>query len=349
MNKFKLVSLLFISILVFNSCTSEEVEPLGVYENGFFVLNEGGFMAGNAGITYISNDYLTIEQHVFKNVNVVDLGDTAQSIFMYENKAYIIINGSNKIEVVNRYTMEQITTIIGSGINNPRYMVAHNGKGYISNWGSAFDGTDDFVSVIDLDSDTLISMISVGEGPEKLEVVSDYIFVALKGGYGFNNQITVLNSTTDMVQTSISVGDIPNSIYADGDDLYVLCAGKESWTGAESNGAFYKINTNTLQVENSWNFAISEHPNYLIFDANSFYYHLNGGVYKWDGSSVLPIVSETGLSGYYYGMYAKDQKLFTTDAVDYSSEGVLKVFNLNDNTEIQSITTGIIPNGVVFN
>ena len=51
------------------------------------------------------------------------------------DRGYIVVNNSNKIVVVNQYTMEKEAVIEGNSIVNPRFFVANNGKGYISNWG----------------------------------------------------------------------------------------------------------------------------------------------------------------------------------------------------------------------
>jgi len=80
-----------------------------------------------------------------------------------------------------------------------------------------------------------------------------------------------------------------------------------------------------------------------------FYYFMGGNVYKWNGSSIVPTTSEQGLSGAYYGMQTKAGKLYTMNAGDYSSNGVMKIFNLTTNTELKSVPTGIIPNAVAFN
>ncbi|MEP5634724.1 MAG: Calx-beta domain-containing protein, partial [Maribacter dokdonensis] len=75
------------------------------FENGILVSHEGNFMQGNASISFVSDDLATVENDIFKTVNDADaLGDNAQSMSFYENMAYIVMNGSQKIEVVNRYT-----------------------------------------------------------------------------------------------------------------------------------------------------------------------------------------------------------------------------------------------------
>lgn len=347
----KLLSVLLLSLFVFNSCKKDdpvEEPPLGDYENGFFIVNEGNFGSGNASITFVSNDYATVEQNVYQTVNSEALGDTAQSIFMNDDKAYIILNASNKIEVVNRYTMESIATIDGGNISNPRYMETYNGFGYVSNWGSTSDSNDDFISVIDLSTNTVVGTISVTLGPEKIMLIGEKIYVAMKGAWGTNNKITVIDANTNLVITSIAVGDNPNSMLVKGNDLYVVSGGI-SWP-THTAGQIDKIDLSSHTVTKTWEMEETEHPKFLTTSASSLYYELAGEVYKWDGVSTnLPTTSEASLAGSYYGFAIQDNLLFTTNAADYVSEGSLEIFNLNTNTSVQVVTTGIIPNGIAFN
>ncbi len=119
MNKLTLLALTL--GLIFTSCTSDDdpvVEIKGDYENGILISHEGNFTSGNASVSYVSNDYSIVENSVFNNVNSRLLGDTAQSIAFNEGLAYIIVNVSQKIEVVDRYTFKSIATI-DTGFNKP--------------------------------------------------------------------------------------------------------------------------------------------------------------------------------------------------------------------------------------
>ena len=353
MKNFKLVSILFISLVVaLTSCDDSVepiIEPLGSYENGFFVVNEGGWTQGNASLTFISDDYTRVEQEVFSNVNGAALGDVAQSIFMIDNKAYIIVNGSNKIEVVNRFTMASIATIEGDFVSNPRYMIVNNGFGYISNWGDPLDTTDDFIAIINLETNTVVSTIAIGEGPERMTAKGDNIYVNLQGGWGQNNKLVIIDTVSNTIVTTLTVGDVPSSITKDYDgNIWVLCAGNPSYAVAgETAGSLVKIANNQVVYTESFNDF--QHPRSLTLNNSDLYYSLNNKVYTRavDEDSETHEISE--FEGNYYGILARAGKLYTLDAGDNSSEGTLRVFDLATSSLEKTITTGIIPNGVVFN
>jgi len=345
---------LFIITLILTSCSSEDDDIIslippsnGDYEKGILITNEGPFSTGTGTISYISEDFNTVDDAIYNDVNESDLGNIVQSMGFSGNVAFIIINNSNKIEVVNRYTFENNATII-EGINNPRYFVDSGDYGYVSNWGDPFDETDDFIAVIDINTFEIIKTIPVGLGPEKLVSFGEFIYVAHQGAYGQNNIVSVINTFTNEIETVIQVGDVPNSMVLFDSDLYVLCGGSPSFTGSETNGSLVKINTITNEPSQTINFDLSEHPSNLTINDAHLLYTLNGAVYNKDiSANSLPTTSI--LDGLFYTMTAKEGMLYATDAGDFASNGTLMVFDLSTNSELQSIEVGIIPGGIYFN
>ncbi len=353
MKLLKRLSYLFFALLIITSCSSDDdsgiipVEPLGDYENGILITNEGPFGTGTGTVTYISEDYLTIDGTIFNDVNGTDLGNIVQSLGFSGDQAYIIVNNTHKIEVVNRYNFESVATI-DSGFNNPRYFVAEGNTGYVSNWGDPFDETDDYIAVINLESNTITTTIPVGFGPEKIIVNGGTVYVAHQGGFGQNNIVSVIDVDLNALTMTIEVGDVPNSMVLSRDDLWVLCGGNPDYTGNETNGKLIKINTNNNGVIQVFDFELTEHPSNLTINVTDLLYNLNGAVYSKETSSVsLPTISI--IDGFYYTMKAKNGLLYATDAGDFASNGTLKIFDLSSNVETQSFEVGIIPGGIYFN
>jgi len=354
MNTLKKLAYLCITAIVLASCSSDddaapiiEVPPLGAYENGVLITNEGPFGTGSGTISFISEDYSTVEQSIFAAVNNSNLGNVVQSMGFAGDLAYIVSNNSHQINVVNRNTFEAIATI-STGLDNPRFFVAVGDTGYVSNWGDTGSETDDFIAVIDLLTSTVTATIPVSFGPEKMVVSGAKIYVAHQGAYGQNNLVSVVDTAGNTVESEILVGDVPNSMVLSGSDLWVLCGGKPSYTGAETNGNLIKINTATNAVSETLAFGDTEHPSGLSLDGSNLYYGLNGGVYEMRTSSnTLP--QTLIISGSFYGMTTHNGMLFGTDAGDFASDGSLKIFDLATYTETQSFTVGIIPGGIYFN
>ncbi len=354
MKLLKSITYLFIATLLLGSCSSDDdssividPEPLGDYENGILITNEGPFGAGTGTVTFISEDFSTIDGKIFNDVNGTNLGNIVQSIAFSGENAFIVVNNSHKIEVVNRYTFESIATI-DEGLNNPRYFVAVGSNGYVTNWGDPFDESDDFVAIIDLNTNTITSTISVGFGPERIIESRGKVYVAHQGGYSQNSILTIIDTVSNTFITTIEVGDVPNTMVVSEGNLWILCSGNPEFTTNETNGRLVKFDTETNGVIQTFDFESTEHPTNLTIDGTNLIYSLDGGVYSKDtASTTLP--SNSILDGFFYSMTANEGKLYATDAGDFASNGTLKIYDLITNDALQTIEVGIVPGGVYFN
>jgi len=356
-NRLKLL-VMFAVIMLLQNCTSDDREIVidtppasGNYANGIFVLNEGGYTYSNASVSFI-DAYGQVYNNVFFAVNGRGLGDVAQSMSFYEDKAYLLVNNSNTIEVVNRYTFEYITTI-ENNILNPRYMTFFGDKGYITNWGDPADTTDDYVAVLDTQTNTIVNTISVAEGPESILNNNGTLYVAHKGGLGYGNTVSVLNAAIETVTTSIEVSDVPGNMVIHNNSLYVICAGKGNYTGDETLAGFYKINMATNQIEDEIVFADGVHPGYLEISNNSLYYTLNADVYTMALNDFTlptsPLFTTTNENlGVLYGFKIINENIYIADAKDYVSNGQVLVYNLQGDYQ-EGFNVKIIPNGFYNN
>lgn len=344
-----LLTLTFLALFLASCSSDDNDQPQNIsadYENGIFVTNEGPFNNGSGTVTFISQDFSTVEQKIYKKVNGSDLGNVVQSMGFSGGDAFIVVNNSQKIVIVDRYTFQKKDSIV-TGLETPRYFASSSlNKGYISDWGDPNDSNDDYVAVVDLRTNTISSTIPVPFGPDKILNLNNKIYVAHSGGYGHNNLISVISGNS--VQHTITVGDVPNSMVAVGDYLYIMGGGKPDYSGNETPGSIVKIDLATDEVLETYTFNISDHPSGLTADGSQLFYNLNGKVYKVNSNSVslpgTPIVD-----GFFYSLEARNAMLYATDAGDYASRGRLLIYDLSTNQQVQDFQVGIIPGGIYFN
>lgn len=358
MKNLKLTIYAILAIGTFASCTSEDdapvVEaPLGAYQNGILIVNEGNFGQDNSSISFLSGDLETFQVNAFTAVNpTLTLGNTTQSINFIGDKAYVVVHASDKIEILNRYTLQHIATV-STGLDNPRYVEFANGKGYVTNWGDAGSPSDDYVAVLNLSTNTVATTIPVVEGPERIVTNNGKLYVAHKGGYSHGNVVTVINSTSDTNESTISVGDVPGSLEISNGFLYVLSEGKPSWTGSETIAKLHKINLADTSLITTLEFASGSHPQNLDIDGGNIYYTNTNNVYKISETNfTLPTVAMFNTAaqtvGSFYGFAVKGSKVFIADPIDYSSAGKIFVFS-NTGSVLNTRTVGVCPNGFYFN
>lgn len=358
--KFKHLILTFLSLLIFNACSTDDDNccpepemPEAEFADGLFVLNEGNFGSGNASVSFINENSGSAENDIFATVNGRLLGDTSQSISFFEDMAFVIQNVSNTIEVVNRNTFESIATI-DNGLQNPRFSVVSNDNLYVTNWGDGSNPDDDYVAVIDLNSFSISKNISVVEGPETILETNNQIFVAHKGGFSFNNRLSVINTETNEVSKEIEVGDLPESLLVVNDQLWVLNNGKPSYAMEETAGSISKIDLNSLEVAETLSFAsTTDHPENLKLSGSRVFYTLNKEVYSlaldqttFSSNPEFPLNEVQVL----YGLEISDGKLYAASAnSDFTGNGNLYIYNLDNGSLLNSFSTGINPTAIYFN
>ncbi len=322
------------------------------FESGIVVLNEGNFGSSNASVHFINDEDDNNQPLIFSKINGSNLGDTAQSIEFHENLGVIVVNGSNKIEIVNRFTFKSLATI-SSNLHNPRYAEVIGDKLYISNWGDGMNADDDFIAVFDLKDFTFMKSISVAEGPEKMLASNNSLFVAHKGGFSFNNIISVINSESDMVIKEIEAGDLPDSMEIKGNELWVLSSGKPSYADTETPGNLTKIDIATLSVLGSFNLPEpGMHPSNLSIINNEALFTMGKDLYRYNTESGFQPTPEFSFDevAVLYGFEIHDGQVFiASPRADFSGNGNLFVYDLNNGSLQKTYTVGINPNGIYFN
>ena len=125
----KLSTLLpLISMIIWTGYASDEGDD-NLNLGKTYVLCDGNFGSSNAALWSISPEDSTTETLI---IGGQSLGDVAQSLTIADDKLYVIVNNSHKIEVFSFGTeISHDTTIVFSNAG-PRYLVATGDTGYVS-------------------------------------------------------------------------------------------------------------------------------------------------------------------------------------------------------------------------
>ncbi len=336
--------LAILSVLLLISCSEKPVEipPSDVrIGGGLFVLNEGNYNSGNGSLSFYSYDSSKIYNNLFFDVNSRPLGDVPSSMYVVGDKAYIVVNNSGKIEVVNPSTMEEITSI--TGLISPRNMaIVNDNKAYITSLYS------DSVTIINLLTNTVSGYIDIRRSSESIVITGNKAYIANWVG---GHEVMVVDVFIDKVTDSISVGPEPESMVIDRyQKLWVLCNG--GWQ-RQNFAELDRIDVSSGIVEEKFKFpTIEASPTCLQIDGyglNLFY--LEGGVRHMEvNASGLPgsiLIAESGSHFYKLAVNPANSDLFITDPVDYQQNGYLFCYK-NDGTFVSKTTAGIIPGAMCF-
>lgn len=336
--------------LIFTGCSTTDDNQNGVYSSGIFVVNEGSFGQSNGEISFIDRSTGNVVNGIYGLANnSLQLGDVVQSLTIVNDKAYIVVNNSNKIEITDAGDFTNQGTI--SSLEMPRFMVADNGKGYLTQWVNF--GVNGKVSVIDLSTNTITGNITVGKAPEKMLVHSGKLFVANSN----DTSISVIDLSSGTLSATVSVSAWPSTIEAGSDgNIWVFSSGIPSWSaGGPTNAAITVINPTTYAIVKNIDLGQSTDGS-AQFTANAsgsvFYYQINSNIYQVPvASTTAPASSFISSGAGAYGLKVDPQSgnVYVADAGAFTSNGWVRWYNGGTGTVIDSANVLLAPNGFVFN
>ncbi len=366
----------FIAVIAFNSCREDnviftpEVEDLGTPEytsiQGFYLLNEGNMGSNKSTLDYYEYETGKYHRNIFADANPSvpkEMGDVGNDIKIYGSKLYAVINCSNKIDVMDKYSAKKIGQI---DIPNCRYIRFHKGYAYVTSYAGPVELNPNYEQlgyVAKVDTATLkeVGRCLVGFQPDEIEIVNNKIYVANSGGYMFPNY-----------ENTVSVIDIPSFTETKrievARNLHRLRADKHGDLWVTSRGDYYSqpsklywINTSTDRLVDSLDIAVSN----FHLDGDSLYvYSVEWSYVTMSNTITYGIVdvakkeivtknfitdgTETKIKipyGIMVNPITKD--IYVTDAKNYVSPGTLYCFDKYGKQK-WNVRTGDIPAHFVF-
>jgi DNA-binding beta-propeller fold protein YncE len=329
------------------SCFKETGPVIGGLEGsylagqGVFILNEGNFRSGNGSLSFFSYDSLKVFNHAFLDINGRPLGDVPYTISMQNGKAYIVVNNSGKIEVVNSNDLESLAII--NKLVSPRYIsFIDDTKAYVTSLYS------DSVTIINLLTNSISGFINMKRPSEEIEIINSNAYVAHWSG---GKKIMVINTGSDQVVDSIEVAMEPESMVVDKNKtLWVLCNG--GWE-REYFAELIAIDTRTNIIYKRFTFpSKTDSPTCLQIDKKGeTLYYIHNGIRRMDinAAELAPAIFIQSLNHSFYkiGVNPDNNEIFITDVADYVQKGNLLRYS-SGGIFISSMQTDIMPGGMCF-
>ncbi len=359
--------LLSLSLLLLSSCMDDDAirdfERLDTQRTaGIFVINEGNFMYSNASLSYYNPDSNTVLNDIFYNTNALPLGDVAQSMCIHDSLAYVVVNNSGKIYIINKNTFQYVGKI--TGLTSPRYIhFINDAKAYVS------DLYAKKITIIDPLSQSIIGVIDLDNhnpnfeqhSSEQMVSYAHKVYVAC---WSYDDKILVINSDNDQITDSIKVGKQPNSMVLDKNHhLWVLSDGGFSGSSfGQEKASLSEIDLSTNSIVKTLIFEnIDVSPSHLQINAKGdslFYIYGSWGSVSGAGVQCLSIdddvLPSSSLipqnSGIFYslGLDKDNSELYISNAKDYSQAGEVYRFTTGG-VAIDTFSVGINPGNFCFN
>lgn len=333
---------------------------------GFYLLNEGNMGSNKSTLDYFDYSTGQYTRNIYGYANPTvpkEMGDVGNDIAIYGNRLYAVINCSNKVEVMDKWTAERIGQI---DVPNCRYIRFKDGYAYLTSYAGPVQIDPDYrqlgyVAKIDTATLQVVDRCLVGFQPDELEIVGDTIYVANSGGYmvpNYENTVSVID-----INTFTEVRRIPVAI-----NLHHLRADRHGQLWVSSRGDYFErpsrlycIDTKTGDVSDSICIAVSN----MHLDGDSLYlYSTEWSYITMDNVITYGIVNvkehilvttnfisdgtdKTIKIPYGIKVHPQTKEIYVTDARNYVSPGTLYCFS-PDGVMKWSVRTGDIPAHIVF-
>ena len=343
---------------------------------GMYLVNEG-----NMGSNKCTLDFLDYTEGIYmrniypeRNPTIVkELGDVGNDVQIYGNKLYIIVNCSNKVEVLDARTGVRIKQI---EIPNCRYICFRREHAYVSSYvaGVLIDPNAPLGAVFKIDTASLqvVDKVTVGYQPEEMVVLGDYLYVANSGGYRvpyYDNTVSVVEFEGFRQEQQIVVGLNLHRIKADKyGKLWVSSRGNYNdiyspYGSVPSNlfvldkrvGYNEMIVTDTINVPCS-NMAIHGDSLYLYSHDYDNITQQSTLTYGIINIKTKKVVSKNFITDgtekeikmpYGISIHPETGDIYVTDAKNYVSTGTLSCYNKEGKRKWR-VSTGDIPAHMVY-
>lgn len=352
MKSFKFYQYLFIGFLIVTtlSCGSDPVEmPLGEFERGVLIINEGAFGANDGEIYHYDQDADAVTTNVFERVNSRPFAGVIQQLAHYDSYFYLVAN-TGKVEIVNAADFVSVGAVTSDQLAIPRAIAVAGQKLFISDYGpydDQWNNPDSFIAVVQGKEGGAVSKtIPVPSQPEGLMVVGERLLVACAAG----REVVVINVQTEEVISNLPLPEgAPYSFFNYNGQLYVYARNA-------THVYFYQLNTSNFTIANSIQIPVSN----SIYNGN-FALGENGNVYiiQTGGStdrivvvslSTGQIINENlyqGSNFYGLGYHSATNNLYIGDNAGWQSNGNVLVVNELGVLQ-QTLNAGKGPSGFLF-
>lgn len=340
-------------LLMMQSCMHYDVD-LNTYRtgSGVFVVCSGNFMYGNASLSFYNPATCEINNEVIFNANGFPLGDVAQSLSLTDSLGLIVVNNSGRI-----YAFDPNTFVVKgkiTGLTSPRYIHLLNAeKAYVS------DLYAKKIWIINPENLSVTGFINVDNrnsqqyqhSTEQMVQYDKFVFVAC---WSFDNKLLVIDSETDLLIDSVSVGIQPSKMLIDRyHQIWVYCDG-----GYESSGyayeapSMYKIDAQTRIPEKVFEFDTGVFGAAMCMNATGdTLFFTAHDVYAMDVLSPampeLPFIEAGVRNISAIACDARNGNFYLADAIDWLQYGVVYRYSRNAQP-IDTFRVGINPVEIVF-
>lgn len=332
--------------IFFLTCSREEIitnsPPVIQSTKGAYILSEGGFSPGSSKLSLYSVTKDSFYLNIFSGGL---LGLFPDGLILFNNFLYLTeqgnFNGPGKLHKLDT-TGAVILTSQPFG-RNPYSLTIANNKIYVTN------GPESNVSVLDINFLTGVKTIGVGAYPQEILSFGNKVFVCNTSVFNGakDSTVSVIDAISDNVVASITVKMNPSSLAITKDNkLLIGCADSlnRAYIYLTDPNTYVKLDSFLIPEGFDKDITVDKNTNDIYFIS-----YLNDivklNLTTKSTSTVLYFNPPAFIYG--YGFDYVNKKHYILDAINFTVDGKLYIYNVNGSIE-KTFVAGIAPRRVVF-
>ena len=270
----------------------DAVEDFNATGAGLFITNEGNFQYGNATLSYYDPATKQVQNEIFFRANGMKLGDVAQSMTIYDNKGWVVVNNSHVIFAIDLNTFKEVGRI--ENLTSPRYIhFLSDEKATVTQlW-------DNRIFIINPKKYEITGYIQVPDmtmesgSTEQMVQYGKYVYCNC---WSYQNRIIKIDTETDQVVEELKVGIQPTSLVMDKNHKMwtITDGGYEGSPYGYEAPSLYRIDAETFTVEKQFKFKMGDWPSEVQLNGTGDKLYWISEIEEKNGMSCAQLIEKHG-------------------------------------------------------
>jgi len=306
-----------------------------------YVLCEGNFNTPNASLWAINSDHSAITGPIHWDPAVNPLGDVGQSLLIYQDKLYLVMNNSNTLEIADiadGFRYEKTIPLPNAG---PRDIEIVNNIAYLSCW---YLGG---IIRIDLDSGAFLDTLFTDGLPEDLLYYQDKLYASITMNPDWSDadrviEIEINDSLT--IARTFQVIPGPGRMLTHDNCLYVASTYYDADWNTYAGNSKIDLPTGTV-IQKNFGITFSFGADLVVFNDRVCRVY-NGGICALTDSLTMDTTSQIGNYPNVYSAATYDNLIYF-GLSDYTAPDNVAIMD-SSGTELANFQVGALPGSFAF-
>ncbi|WP_288373735.1 DUF5074 domain-containing protein [uncultured Algoriphagus sp.] len=346
-NLFKPFLISFLAASLFACSESEPERPLGEYEQGILIMNEGAFGVNDGEVFHLNTNTGELKSNVFELENGRPFAGLLQDMILEEERLYLVAN-TGKVEIVDARDFKSIGSVTGD-LDISRSLTVNSGKLFISDYGPYapdFSTPDSYVAVVNTQNGVLVSKkIPVSRKPEDMIASGKYVLVASSE----EGKVEIIDAQTEEIFKTINVEGRPMKFFEANGSIFLYSITSEEVI-------FYSFHLDNFTLATTNYYPIINATGKIAVSPEGVAYMLTSSGWPdyQDGIAKLALFGPeidlnwyTGSGFYGIGYDPIAQEIYVSNSNGFQGNGSVTILD-KEGTEIRNFEVGRGPSGFLF-